>query len=117
MAMRILEKGRFAVVEPDPNGSRFKVVRLTPKDRKAQETYRRLLDVIEDRWPARFGEDNIHNLREPLERLVGEPTAQLSPLLKGLDPYPDGWRASVSKPVTLPHYPMILHRGGFPDGS
>jgi methyltransferase (TIGR00027 family) len=36
---------------------------------------------------------------------------------QGLDPYPDNWRASVRRPVTLPHYPMVLHRGGYPDGS
>ena len=24
---------------------------------------------------------------------------------------------SVRQPETLPHYPMVLHRGGFPDGS
>ncbi len=117
MAMGILEKGHFVVVEPDPDGSRFKIVRLTPKGRKAQETYRQLLDVIEDRWEARFGEATIYNLREALEQLVGNPTAQQSPLFKGLEPYPDGWRASVRKPETLPHYPMVLHRGGFPDGS
>lgn len=28
-----------------------------------------------------------------------------------------GWRASVRKPDTLPRYPIVLHRGGFPDGS
>jgi hypothetical protein len=27
------------------------------------------------------------------------------------------WRASVPNPETLPHYPMVLHRGGYPDGS
>jgi hypothetical protein len=35
----------------------------------------------------------------------------------GLEPYPDGWRASVRRPETLPHFPMVMHRGGFPDGS
>jgi hypothetical protein len=45
-----------------------------------------------------------------------------------LRPYPDGWRAQrpyvtqttavVADPAgTLPHYPMVLHRGGWPDGS
>jgi len=29
----------------------------------------------------------------------------------------EGWRASVPRLEQLPHYPMILHRGGFPDGS
>jgi hypothetical protein len=66
---------------------------------------------------ARFGKDIIRTLRGLLETLVGEPTAQISPLFRGLEPYPDGWRASVRKPTALPHYPMVLHRGGFPDGS
>ena len=38
-------------------------------------------------------------------------------LWKGAEPYPDGWRAAVRRPTTLPHYPVISHRGGFPDGS
>jgi DNA-binding MarR family transcriptional regulator len=117
MAMGILQERHLAVIEPDPNGSRFNVIRLTSKGREAQDTYRQLLDVIEERWQARFGADTIRNLREALERLVGEATAQSSPLFEGLEPYPDGWRASVRKPATLPHYPMVLHRGGFPDGS
>ncbi len=25
--------------------------------------------------------------------------------------------ADVRPPQTLPHFPMVLHRGGFPDGS
>jgi hypothetical protein len=38
-------------------------------------------------------------------------------LMQGLEPYPDGWRAQVRRPEVLPHYPMVLHRGGYPDGS
>jgi DNA-binding MarR family transcriptional regulator len=117
MAMGILAKKRVAVVEPDPKGSRAKIARLTRKGRETQETYRQTLGIIEERWKARFGIDAIHTLRALLEQLAGEPTAQTSPLFRGLDPYPDGWRASVRKPITLPHYPMVLHRGGFPDGS
>jgi len=117
MAMGILQKRRLAVVEPDPAGSRFNVVRLTPKGLQVQDASRQLLGVIEQRWQSRFGTDDIRKLREALERLVGSPTAQLSPLFKGLEPYPDGWRASVRKTDTLPYYPMVLHRGGFPDGS
>ena len=40
-----------------------------------------------------------------------------SPLARGLEPYPDGWRASVRRPALLPHHPMVLHPGGYPDGS
>jgi DNA-binding MarR family transcriptional regulator len=117
MAMGVLQKRGVALVGPDPSGSRAKVARLTPKGRKAQEAYGQLIGIIEERWQARFGKDTLRTLRDLLERLVGEPTAQQSPLFRGLEPYPDGWRASVRKPHTLPHYPMVLHRGGFPDGS
>jgi hypothetical protein len=94
-----------------------KLLLLTSKGRSAQETYRQRVWAIEERWQAQFGSSAIGHLRESLEDLVGDPAAQRSPLFGGLDPYPDGWRASVPKPEGLPHYPMILHRGGFPDGS
>jgi DNA-binding MarR family transcriptional regulator len=117
MALSFLEKRRFIVVEPTPNASRGKVARLTHKGQEAQDTYRRLLGALEERWRGRFGEETIHNVRESLEQLVGEPSAHLSPLFRGLEPHPDGWRASVPRRDTLPHYPMVLHRGGYPDGS
>jgi DNA-binding MarR family transcriptional regulator len=117
MSLGFLQRQHYLVVEHDPNDSRTNVARLTPKGLQAQGAYHQLLGVIEERWQARFGKDNIDNLRESLERLVGSPSAQLSPLFKGLEPYPDGWRASVRQPDTLPHYPMVLHRGGYPDGS
>jgi hypothetical protein len=110
MALGVLVKRGVAGVETDST-KKAKIARLTPKGRQAQNAYRVLLGSIEDRWRARFGEDAIRNLREPLERLVGEPGAQASPLWLGLEPYGDGWRASVPKPETL------LHRGGYPDGS
>jgi diadenosine tetraphosphatase ApaH/serine/threonine PP2A family protein phosphatase len=53
-------------------------------------------------------------LRATLEPLVGD--SRGSGLFPGLEPYPDGWRASVRKPEILPHFPTVLHRGGYPDG-
>ena len=49
-------------------------------------------------------------------------------LALGLEPPPGGWRltkryieqtkAVLDDPLAaLPHYPMVLHRGGWPDGS
>lgn len=117
MALGVRQKRGIVVVEQDQASSRTKVARLTPKGREAQNAYHQLLGAIEVRWQERFGKHNVRSLRDPLERLVGAPTAQDSPLFRGLEPYPDGWRASVRKPTTLPHFPMVLHRGGFPDGS
>lgn len=49
--------------------------------------------------------------------MVGDGSVGNSLLFRGLEPHPEGWRALAAKPVTLPHYPMVLHRGGYPDGS
>ncbi len=116
MATGILRKARIAAVEPDLAG-RGKVVRLTAKGREAQDAYHRLVGAIEERWEVKFGKDAVRKLRESLERLVGNATPERSPLFRGLEPYPGRWRAAVRKPETLPHYPMVLHRGGYPDGS
>jgi DNA-binding MarR family transcriptional regulator len=115
-SLAFLQKHGYAVIQPESAGSRVKVVALTPKGRRAQDNYQRLVPAIQQRWETSFGKDAVRGLRKSLEDLIGEPTAQPH-LFDGLDPYPDGWRASVSKPDGLPHYPMILHRGGFPDGS
>jgi len=50
-------------------------------------------------------------------RVAASPDGGPCPLLAGLEPYPDNWRAAVPAPVMLPHYPMVLPRGGYPDGS
>lgn len=116
MALGVLQKKRVATVEPDQTASRTKVARLTSLGVRVKDAYLQLLGKIEESWQARFGKEVIVKLRKSLEQLVGDPTAP-SPPFRGLEPYPDGWRASVRKPTTLPHYPMILHRGGYPDGS
>jgi hypothetical protein len=58
-----------------------------------------------------------NQLRDLLEVIVQDGSAAHSPLFAGLNPYPEGWRAKVRKPETLPHFPVVSHRGGFPDGS
>ncbi len=91
MSIGFLERHGCVVIEPDPSASRGKLVRLTPKGQKAQVKYRRILAVTEDRWTERFGEVAIGDLRESLERLVGdEPDGQKSLLLQGLSPTPTG---------------------------
>jgi DNA-binding MarR family transcriptional regulator len=117
IALSFLEKRGYAIVEPESPGSRIKVLILTTKGCRARDKYVHLVQAIEERWQTRFGKDRVRVLRKSLEQLVGEPTAQLLPLFQGLEPYSDGWRASLPRPEGLPHYPVILHRGGFPDGS
>ena len=117
MAMGILRKQGLTEIKDAPSGSRFKIVLLTTKGRKARENYHKLVGQIGKRWQSRFGADTIRQLQISLTKLVGDGTAERSPLFRGLEPYPDNWRAKVPKLRILPHYPMVLHRGGFPDGS
>jgi DNA-binding MarR family transcriptional regulator len=118
MCTGYFERRGHVVLEPDPSATRGKVVRLTPPGLKVQLRYQRLVRETENNWADRFGGDELAELRAALETLVGEsPVAGTSPLFDGLDPPPRGWRSTVLRPVTLPHYPMVLHRGGYPDGS
>jgi hypothetical protein len=104
-------------VEPVASGPKGKVVRLTPKGERAQQKYRRILAVTEETWRSTYGADVVAALRAALEDIVGDGTYASSPLASGLVPYPDNWRSKVRRPETLPHHPMVLHRGGYPDGS
>ncbi|MGA2931460.1 MAG: hypothetical protein ABSE98_05140, partial [Acidimicrobiales bacterium] len=113
-----LERHGCAVAERDPAAARGKVLRLTDKGQRAQQKYRRLLDTTEVSWRATYGADAVDDLRAALQRVVGDGTLASSPLAQGLEPHPDNWRAGVrQRPDTLPHHPMVLHRGGYPDGS
>jgi len=114
MAMGVLRKGGLVSEEPDVARARGKVIRLTDRGLAAQRAYHDLTGVIEERWRTRFGANRLEALRASLEPLaIGDPP----PLFAGLDPYPDGWRARTRGQRPLPHYPMMLHRGGYPDGS
>ena len=121
MALKLLTKSGYVVVET-------KVVRLTPKGREAQEAARVLHAEVEKRWRARFGAAEVRRLRTALDGVLDQREGERLRLSLGLEPHPDGWRASkryveqtnavVADPLgRLPHYPMVLHRGGWPDGS
>jgi DNA-binding MarR family transcriptional regulator len=117
MALRYLPKTGFVEV-------RAKRVELTPKGREAELAARRVHADVERAWAQRFGADSVSALRAALEAVL-EQRRQLS---LGLQPHPGGWRASkpyldqttavLADPTgRLPAYPLVLHRGGWPDGS
>jgi DNA-binding MarR family transcriptional regulator len=116
MALGVLGKAGLVDLVAGPGTSRGKVVRLTTSGIAAKAAAAARLAAIEGTWRTRFGNQAIAGLRASLEELV-DPAAERSPLFRGLTPPPGGWRASVPIPATLPHFPMVLHRGGYPDGS
>jgi hypothetical protein len=117
MALRCAGEHDLGVVQRESASSRWKVFVLTPQGRRAREKYHQLVGNIEKGWTIHLGRANVEKLRELLEGIAGSSTSEPSPLFEGLKPYPEGWRASVPALQHLPHYPMVLHRGGFPDGS
>ena len=114
MAVGLLTRSGLATEGPDPDGGRFRIIRLTVAGSAARDAYPALAADIEADWRARFGAGRVAALRAALEPLAeGDPP----PLFAALEPYPDNWRARVRAPAVLPHYPMTLHRGGYPDGA
>jgi len=118
-AVGFLQRNGYAAVEPDPASS-SKLVKLTEQGLAAQAQHSRLAKAVERRWKKRLGGD-FDRLSKAL--ITGRQLAL------GLRPYPDGWRAArnpyrarteavLADPTSaLPRYPMVLHRGGYPDGS
>jgi DNA-binding MarR family transcriptional regulator len=115
VSLTSLGKTGYVVVEGAPASKR--TIRLTPAGEEMRADDRRLHARLGKRWAV------ADRLRATLERVLDHPD-----LAAGLTPYPDGWRAS--KPYgrhteavladprgRLPHHPMVLHRGGWPDGS
>jgi hypothetical protein len=93
---------------------------LTEQGLAAQAQHASLAKAVERRWRKRLGGD----FDRLAKALITGPQLAL-----GLHPYPDGWRAArnpyrtrtqavLADPTSaLPRYPMVLHRGGYPDGS
>jgi len=126
MALTFLVRSGFVAV--DGATSATKLARLTSEGRAARDACGSLHAELESGWDARFGAEAVRRVRSSLELLLGRCEGTRTLLSLGLEPYADGWRARapyltqtqavIDDPVSaLPHYPMALHRGGWPDGS
>jgi hypothetical protein len=113
MAMGILKKA--GLIEIDSGAG--KLVRLTRRGLAVQREALQLLVQVENRWVHHFGKPAIQRLRGLLESLVHKQHGGSPLLVQGLKPYPGTWRAALPEIPTLPRFPMVLHRGGHPDGS
>jgi len=133
----------YVLLEPDPNGKRGKVLRLSPAGLRAQNAYHKLTNYIETDWEKRFGTAEVHALRSSLENLIEMRKGDKSILSLGLVPPAGVARAGTLVPAlgrrdvgvaarkrmhdlveqtkrfldnpgeTLPHYPMWDMNRGF----
>lgn len=117
MGLGFLQRRGLAMVERDAGPKGIKSVRLTEPGQAAKRNCGRIFDGLEDDWRARFGETAIDELRAALEAIVSDPSDPTALIWTGMMPQPGNWRARAKRPASLPWFPMILHRGGYPDGS
>jgi DNA-binding MarR family transcriptional regulator len=118
MIVKRLESAGCIVVEPIPGARRGQQARLTSDGgAKAKRAGARRCERILDGWRGRYGGDAVSAVGDALAPIVGDGTSSGSALFGGLQPPAGGWRAEVPPPERLPWFPMVLHRGGYPDGS
>ena len=113
MATTYLAKHGYVVVEE-------KVIRLTATGSEAQTRAERLHGEIGARWTAQAGSRLDAALADLLERkdLLALCLRPAAGGWRGSKPYLTQTQAMLEDPSgALPHYPMVLHRGGWPDGS
>ena len=90
---------------------------LTPSGAIAQQNARKLVARIERRWRRRLGAAAVAATHRALDRVVGDGSPGKPPLAEALAAPPGLWRSAAPTPTTLPHHPMPLGRGGWPDGA
>jgi hypothetical protein len=103
MSGQLLKQG---LIGRSPDNKAFA---LTSVGRRAAAEATTAVAAVEARWPR--------DLRVQLEPLAGDGTVEGSLLAAAIRPPAGTWRSRHSRPKTLPHHPVVSHRGGFPDGS
>jgi hypothetical protein len=122
MALTWLAREGYADVAPDPSG-RGKAVAATDAGSEAQSCHGRRLAEVEAAWDERFGRDIVGTLRTCLAAILDNPSlpdALVTPAggWRAGGPYKARTAAFVDDPrASLPQSPIVLHRGGWPDGS
>jgi hypothetical protein len=122
MSLTWLAREGYATVAADRNG-RGKVVAPTAAGSDAQILHAQRLTDVDTAWEERFGPGTVASLRASLASILRD-----SALPDGLMTPVGGWRAErrykartdafIDDPTTaLPRSPVVLHRGGWPDGS
>jgi hypothetical protein len=127
MALTALKKSGHVALDAE-QVRRAKHARLTSRGIDARAATPEVHDSVEAGWKQRFGAQTLRRLRSSAEAILDQRDGARQRLALGLEPPENGWRSTkayaeqtqavLADPRTyLPHYPMVLHRGGWPDGS
>ncbi len=111
MALTTL-RGR-GMIKPRSRGG---PVELTEKGHASIREWQRDLAELEEIWRSRH-RDALERVASALVGMGMSTDVKDERVAEGLKPYPDGWRAKRPPIQLLPAFPMVLHRGGYPDGA
>jgi hypothetical protein len=89
----------YVVLEADPEASRGKVVRLSPRGLEVQQKYHVHVEAIELDWQDRYGKRAVGNLRKALEAIREQRDGDRSRLSAGLVPPAGVVRAGGAVPA------------------
>jgi predicted transcriptional regulator len=92
-----------------------RIMNLTSSGGAAKKRYHQQIEAVESRWCSRFRSASVIQLRKSLEAIVLGAKG-LAFLTQATTPSANGWRARAGV-RNWPWQPMVLHRGGYPDGS
>jgi DNA-binding MarR family transcriptional regulator len=101
-----LERAGLAELVPIPGAKRGKALALTERGEKAKAASAPKLTRLEATWEERHG---------PVLERVREALATLNVTFP--EHPPGTWRAKDKELAHLPRFPLVTHRGGFPDGA
>jgi DNA-binding MarR family transcriptional regulator len=101
-----LERAGLAEIVPTPGAKRGKSVALTRCGEEAKAASAKKLARLEATWEERHGV-TFAAVRDTLASMtITEPE------------HPPGtWRSKAKSLARLPRFPLVTHRGGFPDGA
>ncbi len=101
-----LERAGLAEIVPTPGAKRGKSLALTKRGEEAKSASAAKLARLEATWEERHGA-KLAAVRDALASIaIAEPE------------HPPGtWRAKAKSLARLPRFPLVTHRGGFPDGA
>jgi DNA-binding MarR family transcriptional regulator len=101
-----LERAGLAELVPIPGAKRGKALALTGRGEEARTKAARKLARLETTWEERHGP------------ILERGREALAPLDVAFPEHPPGsWRAESKELARLPRFPLVTHRGGFPDGA
>lgn len=116
-SLTLLQRHGVAEVVPTAGSRRGRHVRLTAEGVTARRSVQRRIASVERNWRQQLGAAHITALHDALDAVVGRGDPTTAPLATALAAPAGTWRSALAVPRTLPHHPIPLDRGGWPDGA